>query len=209
MLDEPMRSLAARLPGAERGVLVVPEFSGPIGVADMVALVDPREELSLRLEAGIPPVLNLTLATVAAAVSAKRTTTLAAIGNSLQMSERQVSGYVRSLEAQGVIEASGSGFRRHPRLRPVGRLFAFEAKVSEWRKASHQAVRYASWSDAVAIVLLTVPRDSTDMLAAARRLRIGVAHGDRWLVQPNLPRRRESFTGARLVASERIVATAF
>src|SRR4051812_12851029 len=51
-------SAAGQLPGAHRGVLVVPEMSGPYGIPDLTALVGDPAALSARLDLPVPPLLH-------------------------------------------------------------------------------------------------------------------------------------------------------
>lgn len=204
-LDPSLRRLAAKLPGAQSGVLVSAEFPGPEGIADLVAITKGTEALAARLELGGPAITSEADAAVAAAVSVHRTTTLATIVRVTGMSPAQAERRLRTLVAARLLREVGSGFRRHPALAPVGHLYAFEAKVSDWRGGLRQAVRYVAWSDAASLVLLKPPREIHSVQEMAARLKVGLAVEDRWLLRPAL---HPVAPGPRLLASERLLATA-
>lgn len=203
-LDNPLRQLASKLPGAKNGVYVLPEFVGASGVADLVAVTRADLDLRDRLETQIPFLGTLTLATVAASIPMTRTISLGRLSHALHMSARQVSGYIRELESTGAVMKTGSCYRRDKSLRPIGRMYAFEAKVSDWKRALGQAVRYSSWADAGSIVLLRPPADVASVMAHVRAMNVGLAVGSTWIVRPRItPLLSPTHAGGRLLASER------
>ncbi|RLP68342.1 hypothetical protein D9V29_14040 [Mycetocola manganoxydans] len=122
------------------------------------------------------------------------------------MSRRQVAGYLRELETSGAVKEVAGKYRRHPAIVPVGRMYAFEAKVSDWNRAISQAARYSTWADASGVVLLHPPKNLTDVVRHAKSLRLGLAIGDKWIVQPTIGRRANALhAGSRLLASERFI----
>jgi DNA-binding transcriptional ArsR family regulator len=204
VLEPIVRDLASRLPGSSAGVLATAEFAGPSGIADLVAVTRAQELLPARLEVGVPVLSSLSDTSVIAAVSLRRSTTASEVAQAVGMSEAQVARRLRQLRDIGVLTEYQGGYRRHPAFVPVGRMYAFEAKVSDWRRATAQALRYARWADAAGIVLLRPPRDLEGLQAHARALRIGVAVGSRWLVRPVL---QPVSPGLRLLASEMFIAS--
>jgi DNA-binding Lrp family transcriptional regulator len=203
-LDRALRQLAVRLPGANSGVHVVPEFVGPNGVADLVALTGDEAGLQSRIQSEIPYLHSVTDAVVAEAFSINRTVTVARAAIKIGMSEKQVGTIARRLVRTGVLKPVGSGFRRDPRIHAYGRMYALEAKVSDWPKALTQAMRYATWTDAVGVVLLRTPRDLARAKSRASSLNVGLAIEDRWVVRPKIKVGRSPL---RLLGAERFAAS--
>lgn len=197
MLDQDLITLAMHLPG--EGVAVAREFPGGRGVADVVALTRWHDDLQRRIATKIPFLRNETDCAVVAALSPKKTLTVASLSKRLGMSGEQVTRRLRSLVATGHVEHHGSGFRRARGLEPIGRTYAFEAKVSDWRQGISQAMRYSTWCDAAAFVLLRPPRALGEVEATCSSLGLGLAVGDRWIARPRLGR---PHAGLRLAASE-------
>jgi hypothetical protein len=191
------------LPGSANGVLAAAEFAGPSGIADLVAVTRVQNLLTARLQLGLAPLSSLSDASVVAAVSIQRTTTADRVARVLGMSEVQSMRRLRQLSESGFLTQKGKGYRRHPDIVPIGRMYAFEAKVSDWRRGTAQALRYARWADAVGMILLKSPKDLERLKAHSRALKIGVAIGNRWLVRPVL---QPVSPGLRLLSSEMFVA---
>lgn len=202
-LEPSLRILASRLPGASLGVHAVAEFAGSVGVADLVAVTRAESDLKARFEIDVAPLNSLALASVAAAVPVGRVTTASQVATAVGTSEEQATRRLRQLMAEGAIEKTRSGYRRHRALRPVGRMYAFEGKVADWRQAFSQAIRYGQWADATAVVLLHSPKELGIVRDHARQLKVGLAVGEKWLVRPVI---QNPNPGARLLASERLVA---
>lgn len=199
MLDDDLLTLATHLPGASGGLAVVREFPGARGVADVVAITRWHEQLDARLSLGLPFLSNETDCMVVAALSPNQTRTVGRLAPRLGMSDIQVARRLRAMEVSGHVEAHGSGFRRARGLEPIGRAYALEAKVSDWQKGIGQALRYSSWCDAAAVVLLRPPRDLSKVKARCSHLGLGLAVGDLWAVRPRLGR---PHGGLRLAMSE-------
>lgn len=199
LLEGSLRSLAGRLPGAGHEVVVSPEVSGPRGIADLVAVTRGSSDLEARLESGLPFLTNVTDCLIVAAASPKKVRRPATLAGNLGMSLDQVQRRLSSLTSRGYLIRSGTGFARAEGLKPIGRSYAFEAKVSDWQQGISQALRYSSWCDAAALVLLRPPRDLTEVQARCRALGIGLGVMDRWLVRPRLGHPQ---AGLRLAASE-------
>lgn len=202
-LEPIVMDLAARLPGNAAGVLATAQFPGPAGIADLVAVTRAQEFLCRRLEVGIPALNSLADASVLAAVPLRRVASAMDISKTTGMSPGQVTRRLRSLRGVGAVTECGDGYRRDPALVPIGRMYAFETKVSDWSRGVAQALRYARWADAAGIVLLNAPKNIEGLHAHGRALRIGVAIGRKWLVRPVL---QPVSPGLRLLASEMFVA---
>jgi hypothetical protein len=202
-LEPVIKTLASRLPGSASGVLAASQFAGPSGIADLVAVTKAQLLLAARIRTGTPPLRSLSDASVVATVAIRRTTTASHVARVLGISEVQTTRRLRQLSESGFLFQDGSGYRRCPEFVPIGRMYALEAKVSDWRGAIAQALRYVRWADAAAVVLLKGPRDLRNLKDYAKTLRIGVAIGNQWIVKPVL---QPVAPGLRLLASEMFVA---
>jgi DNA-binding Lrp family transcriptional regulator len=199
LLDDHMVTLATRLPRAVEGLALVREFPGGRGVADAVAVTGWQEPVRQRVALQLPFLDNETDCSVVAALSPNQTRTVTAIGKRLGMSDEQVVRRLRPLAAVGYVESRGSGFRRVRGLEPIGRAYALEAKVSDWQQGVGQALRYSTWCDAAAVVLLRPPRELSDAKERCSKLGLGLAAGGRWVVRPRIGR---PHAGLRLAMSE-------
>lgn len=199
LLDSDLMTLSTRLPYASQGVAIVREFSGGRGVADAVALTRWQSGVLDRISLGLPFLLNETDCSIVATLSPNQTRTLPVVARKLGMSESQLMRRLRPLVAGGYVEARGSGFRRVRGFEPIGRAYALEAKVSDWRQGISQALRYSMWCDAAAVVLLRDPRDLDEVKGRCLSLGLGLASDGRWVVRPRIGRPN---VGLRLAASE-------
>lgn len=199
LLDDDLVILATRLPRAAEGLVVVREFPGGRGVADAVAVTGWQEAMRDRIALHLPLLHNETDCSLVAALSPNQTRTVPGIGKRLGMSDEQVVRRLRALMAAGYVESKGSGFRRVQGLEPIGRAYALEAKVSDWQQGIGQALRYSTWCDAAAVVLLKPPRDLSDAKDRCSKLGLGLATGGRWVVRPRIGR---PHGGLRLAMSE-------
>lgn len=206
LLDEDLASLSMRLPRVSDGVAIVREFAGGRGIADIVAVTGWQKPVDGRLALDLPFLLNETDCTVVSALSPNQTRTLPSVAKKLGMSEEQLARRVRPLVAAGYVEPQGSGFRRVHGLDPIGRAYALEAKVSDWRQGISQALRYSTWCDAAAVVLLKDPRKLAEVRARCSMLGLGLASEGRWVVRPRIGR---PHAGLRLAASEQFAQRVF
>lgn len=197
-----LRALAARLPGAAAGVLAVPELVGPAGLPDLVA-TPLSTGLHSRLGLPVPALLAEADARLVAACWPVRPLTVSALARRAQLPEPTLLRRLRRLEAVGAVLPTAGGWVRPAELTVGGRLYALEAKMTDWQAGIAQALRYSSWADAAAVVMHRLPRNHRAALDQARTLGVGLAEGDRWLVRPRIHR----LTAARrLWASEHLVA---
>lgn len=199
LLDDDLVTLSTRLPRASDGLAIVREFPGGRGVADVVAVTGWQEPVRQRIALQLPFLLNETDCAVVTALSPNQTRTVPIVAKKLGMSEAQLVRRLRPLVSGGYVELSGSGFRRVRGLEPIGRAYALEAKVSDWRQGISQALRYSTWCDAAAVVLLKAPLDLSEVKARCTMLGLGLAAEGRWIVRPRIGR---PHTGLRLAMSE-------
>jgi hypothetical protein len=195
----------ASLPGAGRGLLVIREMVGPIGIPDLTAVVGPPELLRARLALPVPPLLNEVDAAIAAAASPSAARTVQAIAAKLGWPsttiERRLPGLLRS----GALLRSGrESYIRPPDLVNVGRIYAVEAKVRDAAAALQQVRTYTVWADGYVLVMSSL----TDRVRArvggeVAADRGGLMIAGKWVSRPvvhRLPAPR------RLWASEHVVA---
>lgn len=200
-LDADLRSLAERLPGAEKGVVAVVEFPGPRGVPDLLAVTRSFEALDCRLASGPPFIQSAADCAVVTSLDVGRTRSAMNVATTIGMSLPQATRRLRALEVAGAVISHGKGYRRSPAISPIGRMYAFEAKVSDWRRGLDQALRYSTWADASSLVLLRPPGDIADLIEKCTTLDIGLAIRDEWIRRPKLGR---PYPPLRLEASERL-----
>jgi len=201
-LDSDLRALAARFRSTDQVVHSIPEFPGANGIADLLVVSSVGSRLHARLSSGLPFLRSLTDARVAAAIPRGRDLDWRRLAPIVDMSERQVGSTLNRLVSAGVVIRHGGLVRRNIAMAPVGRMYALEAKVSDWRKGMSQALRYSTWSDAAGVVLAEAPQNIEQAKLRARTLGLGLAVRDRWIVRPRL---KVPQAGLRLLASEHFV----
>lgn len=99
-LYEDAVAACSSLPGAHRGVLVVKEMLGPIGIPDLTALVGDQSLLHARLALDVQPVLNQLDATIIAKATANAPRSARALAKALdwpiETVMRRLPGLVRA-----------------------------------------------------------------------------------------------------------------
>lgn len=203
-LNPALAMLASKLPRSSRGLITISEFEGPVGIPDFIGVTSFTKSLGERKEAGVPPLTSLADATLLAFVSSARWSSAASLARRTRQDETALVKKLNRLERSGYLKFQGRLVQRAEFLKPIGRIYAFEAKVDDWRQASAQAFRYSRWSDAASIVLLRPPRNMDAVQAQAIRLKIGFAVEDRWIIRPVIS---PSDSGQRLLASEMLYQT--
>ncbi len=201
-LDADLRTLASGLPGASEGLLGVVEFQGPRGVPDLLVMTRGTAALRRRLQYGVPFIESAADCAVVATLNIKRPLTSRDVASATGMTVEQVERRLRALTHIGIVVAHGQhGYSRRADLEPIGRTYAFEAKVSDWRRGLDQALRYSAWCDASSLVLLRAPSDMSGLIERCNHLDIGLAVRDQWVRRPRLGRPQRAL---RLAASERL-----
>jgi DNA-binding Lrp family transcriptional regulator len=198
-----LRDLAQRLPGANQGLLLVPEFVGPYGVVDLLAVTYIGDRINRRWRSGIAPITSELDVQILSAIPASHGASLEEISQSLGRPAEAIRRRVRQLSASGALHLNGSAYSRDKALTPLGRLWALEAKVNDWRRGLGQAIQYGLWADASAVVLSRLSVDTEYLVKEAQRLNVGIALGSRWLVRPRIKTQSEMF---KLWASELLFA---
>jgi hypothetical protein len=86
----------------------------------------------------------------------------------------------------------------------VGRLYAVENKVSDWKRAVRQGRSYQLWCDAYIVVMESLRAEPrAGLLAATAEDGAGVVIAGRWLSRPRV---RQRASWRRLWGSEHVIA---
>lgn len=204
-LLQPAVDACSGLPGAHRGLLVVQEMTGPIGIPDLTAVVGDPCLLARRLSADVPALLHEVDVAVVSAAHAHRPLTAPSLATALGWPEATVRRRLGHLLRSGALVPAGRGtFVRPESLRPVGRVYAVEAKVSDWRRALLQVRTYGVWADGYVLVMGALSARAVAAVTSEVSLDGGglVVDG-RWLRRPTI---RRLPLARRLWASEHVVA---
>lgn len=203
-LTESLLGLADELHSPGSRVVAVPEFVGPLGVVDLLALVvSDSLTVDRRMASGIPALLSEPDCVIVAALRPDEAMLVGELQQSVGVRPKTLQRRLQRLARVGAVTRCGDAVLRHESLQPLGDLHVFEAKVSDWRSAMHQAARYGVWADFVSIVLGRVPSDSAALSIAWDTSRAGLAHAGEWL---RLPGRGRHGLARRLWAAEHVVA---
>lgn len=142
------------LPGAHRGVRVVREMTGPIGIPDLTALVGDASKLQARLRLDVRPVLNRLDAAIVATTPVNAPRSAEWLARSLDWPIATIARRIPGLLQSGaIIQANRNRYVRPEQLQPLGRLFAIEAKVRDRGAAISQARAYGAWADGYVLIM--------------------------------------------------------
>ena len=204
-LERDALAACSTLPGAHRGVIVVREMTGPIGIPDFTAMVGGSEAMEARSHLGVPPILHETDAAIVAAASAKVPKTVENLAQFLGWPVPTVERRIPGLLSRGALfEPRTDRYRRPEALQPAGRIYAVEAKVRDRVAAVYQARAYLSWADSYVLVMGELgPRPLESVTRAVHADNGGLMVGGTWVVRPRLSKRNN---GHRLWASEHFLA---
>lgn len=174
------------LPGSHRGVFVVREMAGPIGIPDLTALIADPSLLRARLELGVKPLLNQLDAAIVASARASVPRTPDAIARSLGWPAETIARRLPGIVRNGALIAVGANrYVRPAALRPLGRLYAVEAKVRDRVSAIQQARAYGAWADSYVLVMGKLgPRPLQTLLSEVEADQGGLMVDGRWLRRP-------------------------
>lgn len=204
LLPDALNSCRA-LPAAYKGITIVAEMTGPLGIPDLTALVGPEKLLAARLECPIPPLLHEVDAAVVGVAHPRMARTpghfAAALGWPEETVRRRLVPLIRS---GALVPHDGGRFRREPVLQPLGRMYAVEAKVRDWRRALHQVRTYSTWADSYVLVMGALAQRPLEQLSAeVTSDRAGLVVDGRWVRRPAV---HKLSSGRRLWAAEHVVA---
>lgn len=176
------------LPGASRGLVVVPEFAGPLGVPDFTAFVGDLNPIRRRRDFDLAPVTNELETGIVAAAHVRRPSSAEDIARALGWPEDTVAGRVRGLMKRGALTQTSPGrYVRPEALTPSGRLYAVEAKVDDWRSALRQVRTYRVWADSYVLVMGRLTERALGALTAeVERDRGGLMAEGTWIVRARL-----------------------
>lgn len=196
---------AETLPGARAGLLVLQEVAGPFGVADYVAIVGSGDRVRDRVALDVPPLLNEIDAGIVSTASPRRAKSASQFAELLGWSQHSVDRRLPGLVGSGAIrEVKPERFVRPEALVPVGRLYAIETKLRNWRRALRQARTYRLWSDNYVIVMPTLSAAPlTEVLLSVTEDGGGLLIDGRWITRPRL---RSTEPARRLWGSEHVLA---
>lgn len=180
------------------------EFAGASGIADFVVATHFESAARDRVASGVPFVRTVGDADLLALIPLGRHVALDTVAVRRGVAPNQVRRTLARFARQGWVEERAGLYVRNRVLQPIGRLYALEAKVADWRRGLAQAIRYSTWSNAAGVVLLKQPKDLQSAVRSAKSLHLGLGVNGKWLVRPRLHR---NSSGARLLASEALVAS--
>lgn len=203
-LEPSARQAIKALPGVRSGLTVVREAAGPFGIPDFVAMVGGKDRLSARRRLDVPPVLNEIDASLVSAAAVRRPFTIVTLANRAGLPQASAQRRLPGLLRTGALLGEGNGLTRPRDLVPIGRLYAIEMKVRDWRRAVHQCRRYALWTDSYVLVMRDVGGAGIHQLVGAVSVDGGgLVVGGKVLLRPQIGDIRP---GRRLLASEYFIA---
>lgn len=178
------------LHGASRGLVVVPEFAGPLGIPDFTAYVGDIGRVRRRHDLDAPPIVNELETGILSVAHVRRASSAQDIARALGWPVETVTDRLKGLVKRGaLIEGSSGRYIRPESLEPGGRLYAVEAKVDDWRSALRQVRTYRVWADSYVLVMgQLTERAQTALTSEVRRDRGGLMVAGRWIVRPRLGR---------------------
>jgi hypothetical protein len=185
--------------------MIVREMAGPIGIPDLTALLHDPLVLQARLALGIPPLLHQVDAAVVAVTPTRQPRSAKAIAHILRWPEATILRRIPSLIRNGaLVKVKDDRYVRVEAIRPLGRIYAVESKVRDWRRAVQQARGYSVWTDSYVLVLGPLgPKTVERVKSEVASDRGGLIVDGRWLIRPVV---RTLSPARRLWASEHLVA---
>lgn len=203
-----LRSAARKLGHKPNALtLELPESPLPVGVPDLTVLFADPYKLESRLRSDVPPILSEQEVRIVAACGPSRAQSIESLVRVTGVSERQTRRLIAGLVAKEALWATTRGWLRAAELEPLGRSYALEAKVSNWRSGVAQCLRYASYADAAGLALGdSSARVQAAAIEFAKRNHIGLFINDRWTVKPRMlkiPNSRRMWVSEHFVAAIR------
>jgi DNA-binding Lrp family transcriptional regulator len=196
----------ASLPNAQGRLIVIKELAGPYGIPDLVAVIGNQQAARDRLALSVPPLLNELDAAIVATAAPRAPRSTATLARRLGWDAQTVLSRMPRLLEIGALSETGPGVVvRAAALEPIGRLYAIETKLANWRRAVRQGRNYQLWCDTYVVVmeaLNVAPLEG--LLAAAREDGAGVVIGGRWRARAQVRGRSD---WRRFWGSEYVVAS--
>jgi hypothetical protein len=204
-LHDDARAACTALPGSGRGVSVIQEMAGPIGIPDLTALVGNPAALQARLALHVAPILNQLDAAIVATTPTRSPRSSEAMARILGWPEQILARRLPRLVDHGAVTLMDADrYLRPPEIRPLGRIYAVEAKVSNRGAAIQQARAYSAWADSYVLVMGPLsPRPLEILLDGVDADKGGLMVNGRWLRRPVI---RPLSPVRRLWAAEHFVA---
>jgi hypothetical protein len=193
------------LPGFNQDSLVIREMAGPYGIPDYTVLIPSRTAIASRLATSVPPLLNQADAVLVATLSTERPLSLDALSRRLRWPSGSIERHLRAIAKSGAaLQVERDRWLRCPGIAPLGRMYAVETKVSNWRRALQQVRTYTVWADAYVLVMGSLRQSTVESLEQeVKQDSGGLVHDGRFVVRPRVT---FSAAGLRLWASEHLVA---
>lgn len=186
------------------------EFEAPQGVPDVVFARLAPEAIAARRKTPLArPLISSREAAVVFALDTRRPKTLTQVSVRARMSEATTRATLRLLLAADAVETNGASWRLSAAYpSPLLEAVAVELKLSDWRRALGQAVRYNGFADRSFVVVSEAHAAPAAARANAFRLHcVGLASLSPWgeIAFLTRPRRRSPRDAvARFVAGERL-----
>lgn len=176
------------LPGVSRGLIVVPEFAGPLGIPDFTAYVGAIDRVRRRHHLDVPPIVSEFETGILSVTHVRRPSSPQHIARALEWPVETITDRLRGLvKRKALIEVTSGRYVRPEPLEPGGRLYAIETKVDDWRSALRQARTYRVWADSYVLVMGQLSASAQAALTEQVRLdRGGLTLAGRWIVRPRL-----------------------
>lgn len=181
-------SAAEGIPGTSRGLVVVPEFAGPIGIPDFTAFVGDLQNLRARQQLSVAPVVNEIDAGIISVSHVRKPSSIESLAVALGWPRSLIAPRVRRLASAGTLRYVEKGrYVRAPELQPSGRLYAIEAKVGDTKAALRQARTYGVWADGYVIVMTEVSSRALEELRSdVMKDRGGLMIDGHWVTRPRI-----------------------
>jgi hypothetical protein len=180
-------------------------MTGPIGIPDLTALVADPSLLESRLAIDVQPVLNQLDAAIVATAKPNAPRSSQALAKALGWPVETVTRRLPGLIRSGALSAvRPDRYVRPAALRPLGRLYAIEAKVRDRGAAIQQARGYGAWADNYVLIMGALgPRPLQLLLDEVDADRGGLVVDGQWLRRPVM---RPLDPARRFWAAEHFVA---
>ena len=144
-------SRSSRLPSQ----ILIPEFDGVLGRPDLVDARIRALPHSVALDALADSLSSPTNARIVASLKYRASRSCTHLQRVTGLSNRSLSQHLRQLEAAGIVEANTKAtFSLKCRIPwSMVEIVAYEGKLSNWRRALHQAIGYRSFSHSVRVIM--------------------------------------------------------